>query len=419
MENIKQIGAVGGAVALLLCWPLAVGHIGHQVINHGLAEIDSNQISAEIITYDRGYLSSNVTTQFSVTDTSLKQQLISEGLPTQWLVESHIKHQLFSLAAESRLPEYPDLPITMQSQTRLNGNTDYSVQMDNWHFQSEGEQPFHLAVQPITLSGSISRAGELSYHLQLPSARINFIDGQTLQISEFVAQGYGHQEHNFWLGQQALKLANLTLFDDEDGVVFSANQGNYVFVSSLDESKQRFTGQHNLVIAELANEEGNIKQLTFDFSLADLDSQAFEQLSELYHDYADSPFDTLNRALPVMERLFAQGFSLNLNQLSAVVGEGEFNAKWLLSVPMGTDNILQDPTSILPALTGEVDNYISQQFAEDFPFIQMTMDELVMMEMATQDENGYYIKANLKQGDVLFSNGTQVALLSLLMPLFM
>lgn len=419
MKNIKQIGAVGGAVALVLCWPLAVGQIGHQVINHGLAEIDSNQISAEIITYDRGYLSSNVTTQFSVTDASLKQQLIDEGLPTQWLVESHIKHQLFSLAAESRLPEYPDLPITMQSQTRLNGNTDYSVQMDNWHFQSEGEQPFHLAVQPITLNGSISRSGELSYHLQLPSARIDFIDGQTLQLSEFVAQGYGHQEHNFWLGQQAIKLANLTLLDDEDGVVFSANQGNYVFVSSLDETKQRFTGHHNLVIAELANEEGSIKQLTFDFSLADLDSQAFEQLSELYHGYTDSPFDTLNRALPVMERLFAQGFSLNLNQLSAVVGEGEFNAKWLLSVPMGTDNILQDPTSILPALTGEVDNYISQQFAEDFPFIQMTMDELVMMEMATQDESGYYIKANLKQGDVLFSNGTQVALLSLLMPLFM
>ena len=32
MQTIKRIGAVGGAIALALCWPLAVGQIGQSVI---------------------------------------------------------------------------------------------------------------------------------------------------------------------------------------------------------------------------------------------------------------------------------------------------------------------------------------------------------------------------------------------------
>ncbi|MCH5824188.1 hypothetical protein MMA61_24695, partial [Salmonella enterica] len=83
---------------------------------------------------------------------------------------------------------------------------------------------------------------------------------------------------------------------------------------------------------------------------------------------------------------FSQGFSLSLNQLAVKVGDGDFSANWMLTIPEGTNNILQDPSVILPALTGHLDNFVSQQFAQDYPFIQQGMDELVMMEMATQDE---------------------------------
>ncbi|MGT0149554.1 hypothetical protein ACT691_07340 [Vibrio metschnikovii] len=31
---------------------------------------------------------------------------------------------------------------------------------------------------------------------------------------------------------------------------------------------------------------------------------------------------------------------------------------------------MQDPSVILPALTGHLDNFVSQQFAQDYPFIQ-------------------------------------------------
>ncbi|WP_267902834.1 DUF945 family protein [Vibrio metschnikovii] len=108
MQNIKRIGAIGGAVVLVLCWPLAVGQIGQKAITHGLENLTNEQISAELIHYDRGYLSSHVSARFTVLDERVRQQLISEGLPTQWIVDSDIQHQLFSLSAQSRLPEYPN-----------------------------------------------------------------------------------------------------------------------------------------------------------------------------------------------------------------------------------------------------------------------------------------------------------------------
>ncbi|MGT0149556.1 hypothetical protein ACT691_07350 [Vibrio metschnikovii] len=65
--------------------------------------------------------------------------MISEGLPTQWIVDSDIQHQLSSLSAQSRLPEYPELPLTMTTVTQLNGNTDYHIQLDSWYYQTAGQ----------------------------------------------------------------------------------------------------------------------------------------------------------------------------------------------------------------------------------------------------------------------------------------
>ncbi len=115
MENYKKLGAIGGAISLALCWPLAVGQIGQSIIESGIAEINSDEIKAEIVSYDRGYLSSVVLTRYTVIDAEIKSQLENEGIPTSYDVQSDLTHGLTSLTADSELMGENFIAITMRS----------------------------------------------------------------------------------------------------------------------------------------------------------------------------------------------------------------------------------------------------------------------------------------------------------------
>ncbi|MEF1227440.1 DUF945 family protein, partial [Vibrio fortis] len=126
MEQLRKIGAIGGAISLALCWPLAVGQIGQNAITDGIATLNSSSIQAEIVDYDRGYFSSNVKTRITIIDESLKEQLAIDGLPTEYVVNSDVSHGLIGLDALSTLEDQPDLPLTLTTSTELNGNTSFN-----------------------------------------------------------------------------------------------------------------------------------------------------------------------------------------------------------------------------------------------------------------------------------------------------
>ncbi|MDW3189852.1 DUF945 domain-containing protein, partial [Vibrio sp. Vb0932] len=56
MQNLKKLGAIGGAISLALCWPLAVGQIGQSIIEDGIANMNDKMIKGEVVEYQRGYL---------------------------------------------------------------------------------------------------------------------------------------------------------------------------------------------------------------------------------------------------------------------------------------------------------------------------------------------------------------------------
>ena len=129
MENLKKMGAIGGAISLALCWPLAVGQIGQSIIEDGIANTNDEMVKGEVVEYDRGYLSSVVLTRYTVVDPEIKAQLERDGLPTAFDVTSDVTHGLTSLSADSRLVDADFLPLTMHSQTQLNGNTDFTLDL--------------------------------------------------------------------------------------------------------------------------------------------------------------------------------------------------------------------------------------------------------------------------------------------------
>lgn len=419
MNTIKRIGAVGGAVVLVLCWPLAVGQIGQNVITDGIAHFSNEQVTAELVSYDRGYLSSHVETRYTILDPQLKAQLAEQGIPAQFLLDSKISHGLISLTAVSDFPEYPELPLTITSTTSLNGNTRFKVESDNWHYQNQGETPFTISLTPAVLEGSATRLGELTYSLSVPSIDMDFTNGEKAQLSHLRIDGQGKQVKGFWIGKQSLTLDALTTKDIDGSTPFSADKASYQFTSTLDEATQRFSSQHVVNIGQLVNQDNTLRDVQFDFTLADVDSDSFEQLSNIYQSYPEMTHEAMGQAMPYLDTLFSKGFSLTMDKLSASLGEGEFNSSWSLSIPEGTDNVTQDPGIVLSALTGHLESSVSNQLAAAYPMIQQGADELVVMEMATQDDKGYQLKADVKDGNLQFANGTKVPLVALFMTLMM
>ena len=237
--ELKKIAAIGGAVVLGLCWPLAVGQIGQAVISDGIAHLNSDSIKAEIVEYDRGYLSSTVKTRYTVLDPTLAEQLAVDGLPTEVVLNSHVSHGLFNLKAESVIDNQPELPLTLNTVTQLNGNTDYVLSMANWNQVSEGPDGAIVSVTASTLKGHISVLGDLTYQLSVPSVEVDFNSGEKVLLSGLSGQGEGKKINSFWIGEQTLKVAAASILDVDRSPLFSLSDSQYTFTSSFDDVEKR------------------------------------------------------------------------------------------------------------------------------------------------------------------------------------
>lgn len=415
MHQLKKIGAIGGAISLALCWPLAVGQIGHNVITDSISQLNSQSVQAEIVQYDRGYLSSQVKTRYVVTDPVLVQQLALDGLPSEYVVDSQVQHGLFSLKANSVLENMDDLPLTLDTVTQLNGNTDYSLKLENWHQANDGAM---MSITPSELKGHVTVLGELTYKLSIPSVEVDFNSGEKFLVSGIEGVGDGKMQNLFWLGEQEIKIGDMSLLDESQNPIVAMKNAQYRFSTSLTELSERVNSQHIIKIENIKSTEGDVDNFAMDLEFGDLDMTSFEYLVSLYKNNPQLTPEQIESAIPYVDTLFAKGFHLTMNNLSMTLEEnGKFESQWRVAVPEGTENITQNPDAIIPALTGNLDTYISDELLLHYPLISEAVEEATLNEFVEKTEQGYQVKADLKEGNLVFSNGQQIPLLALLLPI--
>ncbi|BBM64497.1 hypothetical protein VA249_11430 [Vibrio alfacsensis] len=419
MENLRKIGAIGGAVALALCWPLAVGQIGQSIIEDGIANMNDDMFKSEIVQYDRGYLSSVVHTRYTVIDPVLKTELERDGLATTFDVTSQVSHGLTSLSADSELVDNDMLPLTMHSQTQLNGNTEFTVNLDSWNYQNEA-QGVSVSTSPMEVTGDITVLGDLNYAVSIPSVQVDFDNGEEIFLNKLTGHGKGKQAKGYWLGEQTFSLQKLDVLDASLTPIFVIENASYSGVTKLDEAGEKLNSNLNLGAQKMHLTDGTIvDDFKLDFSIADVDSQSFDQIMSIYQSSPMLDTQEIESLLPYIDTLFSQGFNLSVNELSLAFGEGKFRNEWQLSVPQGTDNITQDPMKLMMATTGSLSTYFSDELVEQYPFIQEGIDELMVMELIEKKDNGYELKAQISDGKLKFENGQEFPLITLLMPALM
>ncbi|MGR5067376.1 DUF945 family protein [Vibrio alfacsensis] len=419
MENLKKIGAIGGAVVLALCWPLAVGQIGQSIIEDGIANMNDGTVKGEIVKYDRGYLSSLVLTRYTVVDPMLKTQLERDGLATTFDVTSKVSHGLTSLTADSTLVDSAFLPLTMHSQTQLNGNTAFTLDLDSWSYQNEA-QGVSFSTSPVQVTGDVTVLGDLNYQVSVPSVQVDFANGEEFHLSNLTGQGKGKQAKGYWLGEQTFTLQKLDVVDATLMPVFVIENASYRGHTKLDEAGEKLNSDLNISAKKMHLTDGTqVDDFKLDFSIADVDSQSFDQIMSIYQSSPLLDDQDIKSLLPHINTLFDKGFRLSVNELSLAFGEGKFRNEWQLSVPQGTTDITQDPMKLVTATNGSLSTYFSDELVDLYPFIQESIDELMVMEMIEKTDSGYELKAQISDGKLKFENGQEFSLIALLMPALM
>ena len=419
MENLKKIGAIGGAISLALCWPLAVGQIGQSIIEDGIANMNDEMVKGEVVEYDRGYLSSVVLTRYTVVDPEIKAQLERDGLPTAFDVTSDVTHGLTSLSADSRLVDADFLPLTMHSQTQLNGNTDFTLDLASWNYQNDA-QGMHLSSSPAQVKGNVTVLGDLNYQVSIPSVQIDFENGEEIHLTELTGEGKGKQAKGYWLGEQSFSLQKLDIVDAQLAPLFLIENASYSGNTSLNEAGDKLSSKLVLDAKQMRLTDGtDVDNFKLDFAIGDVDSKSFDEIMSIYQSSPMLDEQEIQKLLPHIDALFSKGFSLSVNELSLAFGEGKFRNEWQLSVPQGTENITQDPMKLMTATSGSLNTYFSDELVDLYPFIQESVDELMVMELIEKKDDGYELKAQISDGKLKFENGQEFPLIALLMPAMM
>ncbi|WP_162062853.1 DUF945 family protein [Vibrio taketomensis] len=419
MMQLKKLAAIGGAISLALCWPLAVGQIGQSVIEDAVQNLNSNTIKSEIVSYDRGYLSSTVVTRYTVTDPELLSQLQLDGIPAQIDVKSDITHGLISLSADSVMTNWPQIPLTAHTVTQLNGNTDFEFKLGNWHQTIDGEGGATMLITPSTLKGHATVLGQVSFELDVPSVEMDFNTGEKLMIDNLTGNGDGKKVNGFWIGDQVLKIKQLSVLDPQQTAQFSMKDAEYQYIANHDEATQRVASNHTIRIGGISVEDESLDKVELNFAFGDVDAVSFEQLVTRYQDSPMLTAQDLQAMMPYLDSLFAKGFYISSDKMAINIGDGEFTSNWKLIVPQGTDNISQNPMKLMPALEGHFNSFVSDDLAQQYPSIKQAMDEGMVMEFVQQTTGGYQVKAEIKEGNIVFEGGQKVPLMSLFLPLMM
>ncbi len=414
MQRLKKFGAIGGAIVLAACWPLAVGQIAQSVLNNGMTSLQSGDFSTEVISYDRRYMSATAATKITVNNPGLKQHLESSGLPTVFLVQHNIKHGLLQVTAQSRLVDLDVVPAVLHTQTRLNGNTEFELLVDNINYQVPGLDKASAYLAKSRVSGEATVLGEVSFSFSLPSVQLRFETDDTITLSSLNGLVKGKNATGLWHGEQQFQLDNVELMSAQRSV--AVQDFSYQLSSLIDDSGERLNSNLMIQAASItATDMTELKDLHLDMTFGNLDVDSFGGLLKAYQTTPVFDKAALAQSAAMVDQLFSKGFQVSLNQLKLTQGEGEFHSDWVLEVPQGTDNVTQNASQIVTALTGKLDSYASKKLLNMYPYIQQDIDKLVSMELVQPTDAGYSMNTSLSNGVLTFAGGKKMPLMTFLM----
>jgi uncharacterized protein YdgA (DUF945 family) len=422
MNQIKKYAAVGGAIAMVACWPLVVGQIGQNLAQDQLKGLNYADIKLELVSFDRGYLSSHLVTKLTVTDPKMNIALAAENLPTEWYLDSVIDHGVFSLDSVTTLRDFPNIPFQAQSKTQLSGDTHVNASLASFEQAfSTSQQEWSLNMQPVSLVADIRLDGLAAATFSLEAMRLTDQMGAYFSISDMQGDMAGVMERNLWIGGRNITVKSIE-FGQPDEESLSLVEGlSSRFSATQDDGKGEHSplySSHSVVtIDKVILSEQQVDDITLDVVTGDADANSLNVIIE-----ALQPEREQQSQKPMMEaidRLVNNGLFINIDQVSFSYLNQPVDAKLALTILAGTDHITQTPMTLMALLKGELEVQVPKALVEQVPNLQLGIDQLRAKEYIVDTGADFEFSAMLEEGNIVFSNGQKTPLMTALMPLFM
>ncbi len=426
MKELRKYAAIGGAVALVACWPFATGKIGEAIFKDGIASYSNSIIEVESISYDRGYLSSTAQSRIHVVDQGLSEELKQAGYPTDILVEHDISHGLFSISSTSTFVSTEDTSefvqgLTLTTESELTGTTNLLLTSKDTDFATEdlkaqGVEKLFLAASQI--SATVAKDGQFTVSYQLPKTELRLDNQSEMTIDNVAGQSVGHYVDDIFIGEASVGFDKLVLNDIETQLNNEVKGFKYTSVNQINEVKDKtedntFTSKNTLTLAEAATSAGVLKDGVFDISFENLNYDALLKLVPLLQEQ-ELTNENVEQLMLSFDLLVAKGFSLNINEFSANVLGSKVDSKVLLTLPAGTARASQNADKLIQTLQGNTELVIAKKLVDETPELRMQMDELLINEFAVEDGDNYRLSAKIADGQIELLNGQKMPLFMLL-----
>ncbi|WP_299013924.1 DUF945 family protein [uncultured Photobacterium sp.] len=435
---LKQIGAVGGAVAIALCWPFATGQIGEQIYLDTVGKYENPYLTISSESYDRGYLNSDAVSRIEIKD-EWKPVFDNEGLPTVWQVRHKVKHGFMGVTSSSELVLDDELkpvadrlwgegvaPVSFTSSTALSGKTDFNITMNPLKYKNE--EGAQADIKAFVLEGTVDAkgAGEFSYHL--PQASITTTANEAMNMTDLRGNGKGMLDGQFWIGSQDVSLQHVSFQDlasdqsvEVDNVVLAMNN-----VLSQPDSKSgqqvdlHLTNTNTMRIDKIVSLDGReYRDFYFKVAFSDLNYPAISRLGNMAEDIDDQMTQAqAEEAALALDLLVAKGLKFSIDDLSIVTPEGNVKSNVNMVVAPGIARASENMAQVAEKLTGEINLILPIKLVEADPALHEKATMMEQNDVIEKDEQNYSLHMQIEGDKIILASGDQLPLAMLLM-LFM
>ncbi|MGR5079421.1 DUF945 family protein [Photobacterium swingsii] len=435
--TLKKIGAIGGAIAVVVCWPIAVGQVGERIYLDTVGKYENPYVKISNESYDRGYLGSEAVSRIEVKD-EFKPLFEEEGLPSVWHVSHKIKHGFLGMTSESQFELDEGLqkvaaqawgdgvaPITFQTETSLTRRTEFKVVVNPVAYKDEFGSS--VSSEPFILDGVVDAKGAGEFHYHLSQFSVTTTANETMALSNFSGGGKGVMDGQFWLGSQNAQLGSVQFIDsNSDKAVSLTNMSvamsNVLTQPSKDATDEnaRLTNENKVTIDKIVSIDGkDYNNFNFDLSFIGLDYPAITRLGDMSDDINEQMTpEQQKEALLALDLLVAKGLTLAMDDLSLTTPMGDIRSQIRFVVSPGLARASQNVDKVAEKLTGNIALELPKDLVEMDPALLERATMMEQAEIVERLEDKYVLNMQVEGDKVILANGDQLPL-GMLFMLFM
>ncbi len=407
-----KYAAAAGAVMLAVLWPFASGQIAQKLIEQQLDAFASSELKIENLSYERGYLTSEIETEFTTLSSSSDENMPSLRIKTL------LNHGFLGVSGQSKIvmteatqavvnqfwSQAASSPITVTFDASVLGAFNFTASV----LPIDSQLPqIKIKTADAVISGKIDANRRLEIKLDLPSGEMLGGNGAELSVNQLVGEIAGKMHDNLWIGEQSVKMANATLIGANLNLslteLMAKSENSLDAIGQENNTDLRFNTINNLTSRELKLNNINFNDVALGVNLKNINHLALNKVFASIDDWQYIPSTPANFLfIDKMDELISLGAEVSIHPLTLTTLDGKISGEIRVGIESGVDNSSLNILGLIDQLSGNIDLVIPNALIEKMPHIAQYLPELVNKGFVVKEEENTHIKVVIV-GDKLVS----------------